>query len=220
MRSVRHSLADDGRQELSLSCGEVFGERRPVDIECGGDCARVRLPGPLLTNVRQLADIRGFYEAFDLAVAEGRNDRADHVCFETEFLAHLDAREAHLRRVGDREGVAIVVDVRRSFLEDHLGRWAWRFAAEVSGRDDGFYAALAGLLSSLVEVEVETLDADPDWVPDAPGVTEWNEGVFGDAGRGCGGCGADVEGLDGVPAGPPTNPDSRQGSDGDTFESR
>ncbi len=42
----------------------------------------------------------------------------------------------------------------------------------------------------------DRLDLDPDWVPDDPEVLEWNEDVFGDSGRGCGGCGRDPEGID------------------------
>ncbi|WP_233710798.1 hypothetical protein [Natronococcus pandeyae] len=105
-----------------------------------------------------------------------------------------------------RRGVAIVVDARRSFLEDHLGRWLWRFADEVIARDDGFYAALADLLAVLVEDDLETLELGPESVPDTPEVTEWNEDVFGDAGRGCGGCGADAAGLDESIRGPLSGP--------------
>ena len=154
------------------------------------------LPGPLMTNVRQLADIRGFYDAFDLSIAPGRNDRGDHVCFLTSFTSHLSLQEAYLRLEGDVGGVAVVVDAQRRFLEDHLGRWYWRFAEEVSAHDDGFYAALGDLLSALVEYEIERLELDPTWVPDDPEVTEWNEDVFGDSGRSCGGCGLNDEGVD------------------------
>ncbi|TYL37795.1 dehydrogenase [Natronococcus pandeyae] len=160
------------------------------------------LPGPLLTNVRQLADIRGFYDAFGLEVGEEMPYRGDHICYLTEFLGHLCLREAHLRRAGDDEGVAVVVDARRTFVEDHLGRWFWRFAGDVSAHDDGVYAALADLLAALVEDEIATLDLDPEWVPDTLEVTEWNEGIFGETGRGCGGCGADASGLDGLDGDP------------------
>lgn len=155
------------------------------------------MPGPLVTNVRKLADIRGFYEAFDLEIAPGRNDRHDHLCFELEFLGRLSLRQAYLREVGDDDGVRIVRDAYRTFMEDHVGRWYWRFVDEVSQRDGGFYAALADLLAALVEHEIERLDVSPEWVPDDPAVADWTEGVFGDSGRGCGGCGPGLAGLDG-----------------------
>lgn len=152
------------------------------------------LPGPLMTTVRELADMKGFYQAFDLQIADSERDRGDNIIFQTEFLGHLSLREAVLRDEGETDGVEVVVEARRRFLEEHLGRWYWRFAEEVTKQDDGFYAAIVELLAILVESEIETLDLDPKWVPDDPAVTEWNEGVFGESGRSCGGCGSDPSG--------------------------
>lgn len=197
--------AIDSREELAGDWASLFGVEEGVTVS---PYELTYLPGPLVTNVRQLADINGFYEAFELSVAEGEYDRNDHVCFEAEFLSHLSLREARLRSVGDEVGVHVVVDARRQFVEDHLGRWFWRFADEVGAHADGFYAALADLLAALVEAEIDRLDLDPDWVPDDPEAAEWTEGIFGDSGRSCGSCGitpdADAPGLDAdVPRGPP-----------------
>lgn len=149
------------------------------------------LPGPLVTTVRELADMKGFYQAFGLEIAPEERDRGDNIVFQVEFLSHLLFREATLRQENDTEGVSVVVGAQRSFLEDHLGRWYWRFAEEVAKQDTGgFYVAVAELLAALVEEDIDRLGADPEWVPDDPEVTEWNEGVFGDSGRNCGGCGA------------------------------
>jgi TorA maturation chaperone TorD len=154
------------------------------------------MPGPLMTNVRKLADLSGFYEAFDLEIVPGQSDRRDHVCFLLEFLGLLSLQESTLRHVDDDEGLAIVGDARRQFVEEHLGRWYWRFVDEVSQHDDdGFYAALADLLAALLEEEIDRLDVDPEWVPDNPEVSEWTEDVFGDSGRGCGGCGVETQGV-------------------------
>jgi hypothetical protein len=168
-----------------------------------------------MTNVRKLADLSGFYEAFDLEIAPGRNDRRDHVCFLLEFAGILSLREAHLRLEGDDEGVAIVGDARRQFLEDHLGRWYWRFADEVSQHSTGFYATLADLLAALLDDEIERLGLDPEWVPDDPQVTEWTEDVFGDSGRSCGGCGADATGTGDLGPPPGSAPLNRTGNETD-----
>lgn len=69
-----------------------------------------------------------------------------------------------------------------------------------------FYAALADLLAALVEYDIERFALDPDWVPDDPEVLEWNEDVFGDSGRSCGGCGMDTEGIDGTNVSPSPKP--------------
>ncbi|SFB68163.1 DMSO reductase family type II enzyme chaperone [Halobiforma haloterrestris] len=200
--AVADALEGADHQALHGQWASLFGVEEGVTVS---PYELTYLPGPLMTNVRRLADISGFYEAFGLSIDEGQTDRGDHVCFLTEFLSHLSHREAALRMDGDDEGIEVVVDARRSFLEDHLGRWYWRFADEVGDHDDGdsgFYAALAELLAALVELEVDRLDLDPDWVPDDPEVTEWNEDVFGDTGRGCGGCGVDAGGPGDLEPGP------------------
>ena len=191
---VADQLAERDPDTLHGEWASLFGVEEGLTVS---PYQLTYLPGPLMTTVRKLADLRGFYEAFGLSVAEGYNDRADHVCFLAEFASHLCGREAYLRMDGDDEGVRVVVSAQRAFFEDHLGRWYWRFADEVSKRDDGFYAALADLLAALVEAEIDRLDLEPDWVPDDPEVIEWTEDVFGDSGRDCGGCGADAEGMDG-----------------------
>jgi TorA maturation chaperone TorD len=173
------------------------------------------MPGPLMTNVRKLADLGGFYEAFDLEIVPGHNDRRDHVCFLLEFLGLLSMRESALRVEANEEGLAIVVDARCQFVEDHLGRWYWRFADEVNQHDDhGFYAALAELMAALLEDEIDWLGVEPEWVPDDPEVAEWTEDVFGDSGRGCGGCGANPQGIDGHSVTDPGSEGSAPGGSG------
>ncbi|MFA9518594.1 molecular chaperone [Halopenitus sp. H-Gu1] len=176
------------------------------------------MPGPLMTNVRKLADLSGFYEAFDLEVAPGQNDRRDHICFLLEFLGLLSLQESTLRHVDDSEGLAVVGNARFQFVEEHLGRWYWRFVDEVSQHNgDGFYAALADLLAVLLKEEIDRLDVDPEWVPNNPEVSEWNEDVFGDSGRGCGGCGVNPQGVAGQDSALPDLDATETDQDG-TFE--
>ena len=147
------------------------------------------LPGPLLTNIRRLADITGFYEAFDLRVRDGAEDRRDHIGFQNEFLAQLCFREATLRQHGDKQGVDVVVGARWAFLEDHLGRWYWWFVDEVAAEEADFYSDVAELLAAIVETDIDKTGLEPTYVPDDPSVLEWSEDVFAQSGRGCGGCG-------------------------------
>lgn len=182
---VRDALAD--REQHHGEWASLFGVEEGMTVS---PYELRYLPGPLLTTIRKLADIRGFYNAYGLAITDGMNDRPDHICFLTEFLGYLANQEAYLRRHEDDDGVRVVVETQRSFLEDHLGRWYWRFAEEVANQDTGtFYSAMADLLAALVEAEIDRLAIDPDWVPDDPAVLEWSADVFGDVGRGCGPCG-------------------------------
>ncbi|WP_336326071.1 TorD/DmsD family molecular chaperone [Halovenus sp. HT40] len=202
-------IAGTDSDDLYFEWGSLFGVEEGVTVS---QYELTYLPGPLMTTAREIADINGFYKAFNLALGDGENDRKDLLVFQLEFLSHLCLREAYLRQEGDDEGVEVVVDARRSFVEEHLGRWFWRFADEVCKHDDDFYAALTDLLSAFVEAEIDVLDVDPEWVPDDPEVIEWNEDIFGDSGRGCGGCGMGDDSIEeefkGVmPSGPPDQSD-------------
>lgn len=201
--------------ELYYEWSSLFGVEEGVTVS---PYELTYLPGPLLTSTRDLADISGFYKAFGLEIADGQNDRADHVVFQTEFLSHLALREATLRDEADLAGVEVVTEARLSFVEEHIGRWFWRFADEVSKEDDlGFHTAVINLLSALVESEIDRMGVDPEWVPDHPEVIEWTEDVFGDSGRGCGGCGVDGDGLEdeleGMGMGPPEQNSPTDGMD-------
>jgi DMSO reductase family type II enzyme chaperone len=119
-------------------------------------------PGTLVTNTNQLADMAGFYRAFGLDIAPDQRDRADYLSTQIEFVSHLALQRAYLAEAGDESGVEIVTDARASFVEDHLGRWAPRFVAEVLGEvEEPFYRVLADLLGALVESDVEILDIAP-----------------------------------------------------------
>lgn len=183
---VAEYAADADADDLYYAWSSLFGVEEGVTVS---PYELTYIPGPLLTTTKKLADIAGFYNAFGLQIDPGQNDRKDHVVFQTEFLSELSRREALVKDEGDQEGIEIVVDAHAAFVEDHLGRWYWRLAEEVSKHDGGFHAAVAAVLAALVELELDEFNADPDWVPDHPEVTEWTEDVFGDSGRGCGGCG-------------------------------
>lgn len=139
--------------------GTAFG------VEGGADVSPYETeyrPGGLVTNTDELADIAGFYDAFGLEVGEQR-DRVDHLATELEFVGELAAREAHLADAGDGEGVEIVVDAQRLFLEDHLGRWVPRVRTELEDEvGNGLYLSLAKLLDELVSFDTDRLGASPD----------------------------------------------------------
>lgn len=203
------AMIETDTEDLYFEWGSLFGVEEGVTVS---QYELTYLPGPLMTTAREIADINGFYKAFNLELGDGENDRKDLLIFQLEFLSHLCLREAYLRQEGDDDGVAIVVDARRSFVEEHLGRWFWRFADEVCKHDDDFYAALTDLLSAFIEAEIDLLGIEPEWVPDDPEVIEWNEDIFGDSGRGCGGCGMGDDSIEeefkGVmPSGPPDQSD-------------
>ncbi len=145
--------------------------------------------GGITTNTDKLADIAGFYHAFDLSISEGRRDRVDLLSTELEFMQDLAVRDALLRDEGDSEGVSVVTDAEASFIRDHLGRWMQAFEDEVSEVSDGFHADLARLLRRFVEREAEAFEVEPDTFEDAPEGPLESVDLGGDETRFCGDCG-------------------------------
>lgn len=151
--------APDEPSELRSAYAAAFGNENEATVsqyETG------YAPGTLVTNTNQLADMAGFYRAFGLDIAPDQRDRADYLSTQLEFVSHLAAQRAYLAKEGDETGVEVVTNARASFIEDHLGRWAPRFVAEVLGEVEApFYRVLADLLGALVETENELLGITP-----------------------------------------------------------
>jgi len=76
----------------------------------------------------RLADIAGFYRAFNTVV---RDDRPDHIVAQLEFVAVTVLMEAEAIERGDLDHAEIAADATRAFLRDHLGGWIDAWAARV-----------------------------------------------------------------------------------------
>ena len=110
----------------------------------------------------ELADIRGFYEAFGVAPATSVPDLPDHVSTELEFYALLLLKTAYAAAEGLEEQRQVSERATNAFLEDHLGRWlaAFRKRLEEYGAASP-YPESARLVEAVVEEECERLDVVP-----------------------------------------------------------
>jgi TorA maturation chaperone TorD len=110
-----------------------------------------------------LADIAGFYRAFGCEVPPGTRWQQDHIGVQLEFCAlvlELTGRAIEEERP---EEVATCEAALRSFLEDHTGRWAAAFAADLRAASTlPFYRELAGLTADWLELECTALELRPD----------------------------------------------------------
>lgn len=191
-----------GVDDLAADWAALFG------FEAGGDVSQYQAayaPGTLVTNTDLLADIAGFYAAFDLSTADDGSERVDHLCLELEYVSHLALQTAYLLRRGDDAGVEVVAGAQADFLEDPLGRWTGRYRDAVrADADAGFYPTLASLVETLVTADLDRFDRDPDPYPETPPAPlaerRDDEGDFR-----CGTCG--------VAPSPPTAPSERSPQD-------
>jgi len=156
---------EDALNELRTQALELFGNLRsrsfpPYETEYtrGGD----------FRQNQDLADLMGFYQAFGLNLrgTEELRERPDHIAVELEFMHFLCWKEAAARGDADEEHISVCLDAERKFLGDHLGRWAELFACGLEKTaPEGFYAALAALLRTVVAQEVANLEVKPEPVP-------------------------------------------------------
>lgn len=173
--AVTDQLENVDFASFQTAYGETFGIETESAVSAYEMAYR---PGGMVTNTDELADVAGFYQAFGLEVGEQRG-RVDQLAIELEFLGELAAREAYLADAGDEDGLAIVVDAQRRFLEDHLGRWVPRLIAELEETDvDQPYLTLGRLLETLVAYDADRLGAHPDVLEEQPAGPL--EGLFDD----------------------------------------
>lgn len=89
------------------------------------------------------ADLSGFYRAFGVR-PEG--DRPDHLAVELEFAYLLALKEARAREEGNASGLETTRAAHRTFLREHLARWAPLIAARVVLAGGHAWHTAAGVL--------------------------------------------------------------------------
>lgn len=144
--------------------------------------------GRAMVKGNELADIAAFYKAFGLEIgAEGvSREMLDHVAVELEFYAILLMKQEALLQRGDEGGGNIVLDARRSFLKDHLGRFVTSIASRPGVQDSPFYSTVFGCMGDLVAQECRVVEVQPQRA-------EWIAGQQEEEAMCCGGgCGDSV----------------------------
>ncbi len=124
-----------------------------------------------------VGDIAAFYQAFGLRAREAGGP-PDSIAHQLHFLAWMALKEAYAIQQQRPAEVEVTRNATRSFMIDHLGRWAHAFVERLaSATPSAFYCAAARLLMEAMEVftrefavrEVTPLGdeapAEPDVIP-------------------------------------------------------
>jgi len=169
MRTAAAEL-DADLAALAQSMGEAF-DAQPLE-ELQIDYTRLFLnPGGSLASPYESAWIAGrdpmlvdettqsvlhSYREGGYDVDLSFRDLPDHVAAELEFLYALVFREARAAASGNDAERAEAVDLRRRFVEQHLGRWIGPFAAALrDGSETELYRTLADLTERFVQSEAD-----------------------------------------------------------------
>ncbi|MBE2252376.1 MAG: molecular chaperone TorD family protein [Myxococcus sp.] len=116
-----------------------------------------------LSKGTDLADLAGFYRAFNLELSdvEGDHEVFDHLAVELEFYSSLLAREAWLAETGNTEGVEVVREARGKFLEAHLGRLATALRAHAQLNEGSPWQPALAWTVELVLAECRAVGVTP-----------------------------------------------------------
>lgn len=117
----------------------------------------------------ELSDIAGFYHAFGFeldSLAEGM-EMLDHVGIELEFYSLMLMKQLHLTETKDQQGVDVVEDGRKKFLQAHLGRFVGAISRRPGVKNSEFYGQIFNWGAKLVEAECNRLCLtveSSDWI--------------------------------------------------------
>ncbi len=112
----------------------------------------VYLDGEKVVMGDSTMDAMAWYKRGGFEPADDFLEMPDHVAVELEFLYLMNFRKAEALASGNREQLAEYEAMRRSFLQNHLGRWAADFTAKITaGATSNFYRVLGELLAAFIE---------------------------------------------------------------------
>ena len=160
-------LAAFGEQLQSADATQLQTEHRRIfthilSLDCP-PCETFYTARHIFQETQELSDIGGFFRAFGLEI--GDNERLDHISVELEFMHFLTYKEAYALTHHGPAKARLCRDVQRKFVQDHLGRWASRFAQRLGQKaNGGYYGCLASLVEAFLTAEVEFLRAHPEAV--------------------------------------------------------
>ncbi len=180
-------IVEEPTRLRSLQCDfiDVFERGRGSNSLYETEYGRARS----MVKGNELLDIAGFYQAFGFEIGrdDSQKDMVDHIAVELEFYALMLYKMQALFESSDQEGVAIVTDASRKFLNDHLGRLAPAIASRPGVIDHAFYGCVFKTLSHLMHNESKRADVHPT-------PAQWVEGENSEGDLSCGSLGSCLSG--------------------------
>lgn len=140
----------------------------------------------VMAKTTELADLSGFYQAFGLD-KESENvthDMADHISVELEFYAFLLIKQMYLEENNIQDGIEIIEDARKKFMNSHLGRFTKSITQRPGVINNEYFSAIFNWIDKLVYNECAKIKAEPvivDWLS-----SQADDGIVECALAGCG----------------------------------
>jgi DMSO reductase family type II enzyme chaperone len=164
-------LRDTDAAQLQTEHRRVFSHIMSADCP---PCETLYTAHHVFQETQDLSDIAGFFRAFGLEMAD--KERLDHISVELEFMHFLTYKEAYaLTRHGPAKA-RLCREAQRKFMQEHLGRWALRFAERLGWKaGGGYFGCVASLTEAFLSAEIgflrarpEDVSISPDWQKTSP----------------------------------------------------
>lgn len=142
-----HTLQESA--DLAVEYTRLF--RGPVKAEAY-PYESIYIDGEIMGN--SALDVVRRYQEAEVAVSPDFTDLPDHISAELEFMYYLCVREVDALQRGEPDEAARFRLLGYSFLSDHLGRWAPKFAELVlQGATTPFYLGIATITREFINRE-------------------------------------------------------------------
>lgn len=151
------SFREDGMEKLLLDYSQLF--LGPFDIQAK-PYGSVYLDGEKVVMGKSTIELQKLYLRGGFELAEDFKEMPDHIAAELEFLYLMIFKENEARQTGDSAQQDQLSELKREFLDNHLGRWLFSFTAAIGkGAETIFYQQLALLTETVVRLEMEVTQA-------------------------------------------------------------
>ncbi len=143
------SFREDTLENLLLDYTRLFLGPYGILAKPYGSCY---LEGEKVVMGDSTMNAKACYQQVGFEPAEDFLEMPDHVAVELEFLYLVSFRKAEALATGNQKAASEFESVRRTFLQNHLGRWAVDFSSKVTeGATSNFYRELGELLQTFVK---------------------------------------------------------------------
>ena len=157
-------LRDTDATQLQTEHRRVFSHIMSADCP---PCETLYTAHHVFQQTQDLSDIAGFLRAFGLEMAD--KERLDHISVELEFMHFLTYKEAYALTHHGPAKARLCREAQRKFIQEHLGRWAHRFAERLRGKaGGGYFGCVASLTETFLPAEIDFLRARPEDVSISP----------------------------------------------------
>ncbi|MFQ5887978.1 MAG: molecular chaperone [Candidatus Hydrothermarchaeales archaeon] len=110
-------------------------------------------------GARVTIEVENFMKRAGVEFTEARDEIADYIALELEFMAFLCGKEEEQWKAGDKEVALTYLNIERDFLKNHLGKWIEPFCDDIASEPAAnFFKGVAMITKDFVKLEYVEID--------------------------------------------------------------